>query len=301
MAKISVVINTRNEENNLPRALASVRKLADEIVVVDMESSDKTVEIAKEEGARVWNHPQLGYVEPARNFAIGKAVGDWILILDADEEIGPTLIKKLREIVSKKKSADFYRLPRKNLIFGKWIRHARWWPDYNIRFFKRGVVSWSEIIHSVPETHVEGMDLLAQEKFAIIHHNYTTVSQYLERMMRYTDIQAKFQVKDGYVFAWQDLIKRPASEFISRFFAGGGYKDGTHGLVLGILQAFSEAVVCVRVWEIQKFRDMPIKDEDLNKELNKIALEFDHWLIQTGMKTYTLTNRFLRKLLSTGN
>ncbi|HTK03368.1 MAG TPA: glycosyltransferase family 2 protein, partial [Alphaproteobacteria bacterium] len=120
MAKISVVINTINEEQALPRALASVRNLADEIVVVDMESIDKTVEIAKKLGAKVFTHQKIGYVEPARNFAISNTVGDWILILDADEEVQPNLIKKFKEIVKNPK-ADYYRVPRKNIIFGRWI------------------------------------------------------------------------------------------------------------------------------------------------------------------------------------
>ena len=117
---ISVVINTRNEEKNLPRCLASVKGLADEIVVTDMESIDKTVEIAKKAGAKVFKHKQTGYVEPARNYAISKATGEWILILDADEETPPSLVKKLKQLVKTGK-ADYYRLPRKNIVFGRWL------------------------------------------------------------------------------------------------------------------------------------------------------------------------------------
>lgn len=257
MSKISVVINTRNEEKNLPRALKSAKRLADEIVVVDMQSRDKTMEIAKKAGAKAYDFAPVGYVEPARNFAIGKASGDWILVLDADEGISPALAKKLRELAGKPK-ADFYRLPRKNIIFGKWIRHSRWWPDYNIRFFKKGAVSWSEIIHSVPETKGRGLDMPAEEKLAIVHYHYDSIEQFIERMNFYTTKHAELLVKDGYKFSWQDLVKKPTNEFLSRYFFGKGYKDGVHGLALAGLQAFSEFVLYLKVWQAEKFREEKI-------------------------------------------
>lgn len=117
MGKISVVINTFNEEKNLPRLLASIKGLADEVVVVDMESSDGTLAIAESSGAKVFSHKPVGYVEPARNFAISKATGDWILILDADEELSRTLSAKLKKI-SQKPNADYFRIPRKILFLG---------------------------------------------------------------------------------------------------------------------------------------------------------------------------------------
>src|SRR3989337_4151360 len=99
MARISVVINTLNEEKNLPRAIASIKGLADEIIVVDMQSDDNTKEVAEKLGALVYDHKRTGYVEPARNFAISKASGDWVLVLDADEEVPPKLREKLRLLV----------------------------------------------------------------------------------------------------------------------------------------------------------------------------------------------------------
>ncbi len=119
----------------MPRAIVSVKKLASEIVVVDMHSDDDTQKIAKKLGAKVFTHKRTGYVEPARNFAIGKATGEWILILDTDEKVSKILADRLKQISADDNSADYYRLPRKNIIFGKWIKHSRWWPDYNIRFF----------------------------------------------------------------------------------------------------------------------------------------------------------------------
>lgn len=283
MAKISVVINALNEEKNLPRVIASVKNFADEIIVIDMESSDATVSVAKRFGAKVFSHPQTGYVEPARNFAISKANGEWVLILDADETIPRTLQKKLLSIIGTSKN-DYFRLPRKNLIFGKWIRHSRWWPDYNIRFFRRGHVSWNEVIHAVPMTKGRGTDLPAKEVFAIIHDNYPTLEIYLERMNRYTTIQSKLLVNGGYKFDWRDLIKKPLSEFLSRYFVGESYKDGIHGLALSALQAFSELALYLKVWQAEKFREQNPDLGEIKKEFQNTEKEVNWWLIHTTEK-----------------
>ena len=277
MAKLSVVINTLNEEKNLPRAIASVAKIAAEIVVVDMKSDDKTQEIAKNLGAKVYEHERTNYVEPARNYAISKALGDWIFILDADEEITASLREEILEVVNNPQSADFYYIPRKNIIFGKWIKHSRWWPDLNIRLFKKGNVSWSEKIHSVPFTKGKGDELKALEDLAIIHYNYRSISQYVERLNRYSSIQAKERVKEGYVFKWDDLIKKPAGEFFGRYFKGEGYKDGLHGLALSLLQAFSELVVILKTWELAGFREASLKVSDVKPVLDQFERDLNYW------------------------
>jgi (heptosyl)LPS beta-1,4-glucosyltransferase len=282
VGKISVVISTLNSGDDISKAISSVKSLADEIVVVDMESSDNTSDIAKKLGSKVYSHKKEKYVELVRNFMISKATGDWILIMDPDEEIPPKLALKLREIV-KKPEADYYRIPRKNMIFGKWIKHTLWWPDFQIRFFKKGFVSWNEVIHSVPMTHGKGIDLPDKEEYAIIHNNYRNISQYLEKMLRYTDAQRDSLLNGGYVFSWKDLIKKPVSEFLGRFFEGEGYKDGIHGLTLSLLQSFSELVVYTKVWEKQGFSQ---------KELNRKELKFE---LRQAMKN---TMWWLRKKLS---
>ena len=283
MGKISVVINTLNEEKNLPRALISIKDLADEVVVVDMKSSDKTQQIAKTVGAKVYEHKRTGYVEPARNYAIGKATGDWILILDADEEISSKLSQKLKSLVESP-DADYYRLPRKNIIFGKWMKHSRWWPDYNIRFFKKGSVKWSEIIHSVPETRGKGLDLPAEEDLAILHHHYVSIEQYIGRLNRYTSEHAKLMIKEGYKFSWPDLIRKPTDEFLSRFFQGEGYKDGIHGFSLVGLQAFSEFVLYLKVWQTEKFRERSLEVRDIVDVMKEVEAEIHYWQADTLLR-----------------
>lgn len=274
MAKISVIVNTWNEQQNIKRCLESVKDLASEIIVVDMYSTDKTVKIAKKFGAKIFFHKFTSYVEPARNFALRQAQGDWILILDADEEISSDLAKILQELMTHQE-INFYRLPRKNIIFGKWIKHSRWWPDYVIRFFKKGSIRWSEKIHSVPLTRGEGKDLEAKEINAIAHYNYNSINQYLERLNRYTEIQAKELIDNQYKFLWSDLLKKPFDEFLSRFFAGEGYKDGLHGLVLSLLQAFSELIKYLKVWEKEKFIEQDISSyhELFEQNIN----DYLHW------------------------
>lgn len=284
MGKISVVINTLNEEKNLPQALASIKGFADEVVVVDMKSDDKTVEIAKKARAKVYKYKRIGYVEPARNYAISKATGEWILILDADEQAPKALIKELKKIVQKPK-ADYYRLPRKNIIFGKWIKHSRWWPDYNIRFFRKEFVSWSEIIHSVPITQGKGLDLQAREDLAIIHYHYDSIEQFVERMNRYTGEHAKLRIKDGYKFKWQDLIRKPTEEFLGRYFSGEGYKDGIHGLALASLQAFSELVLYLKIWQKKGFEEGKTQIKGVIEEMKDAETDIHYWQADTLLKS----------------
>jgi (heptosyl)LPS beta-1,4-glucosyltransferase len=208
--KLSVVLNTLNEGDLLPRVIASVKNLADEVVVVDMESDDDTQEVAKKLNAVVFTHKRLKYVEPARNFAVSKTTGDWVLVLDVDEEITPILAREIKDAIKGNK-ADYFRIPRKNMIFGHWMKYSRWWPDYNIRLFRKGSVSWNEIIHAVPMTQGRGMDFEDKEDLAIMHHHYDSIDKYLEHMNRYTSVQAELKIKGGYKFSWRDMLVRPAN------------------------------------------------------------------------------------------
>lgn len=136
---ISAVLVVKNEEKNLERALKSLN-FVDEIIVFDMHSSDQTKKIAQQFTNKVFSTPKdFGYADPARNLALSKAKGEWLLALDADEEISPSLAKKIKELI-KNQETDVYFIPRKNLIFGKAIEHSGWWPDFQARLFKKGMV-----------------------------------------------------------------------------------------------------------------------------------------------------------------
>lgn len=280
---ISLVVNTINEEKNIKQVLSSVKGLVDEIIVVDMESDDNTQKLAKKLGAKVFTHKRTHYVEPARNFAISKASGNWILILDADEEVTTELKSKLKNIVTED-SADFVRIPRKNMIFGKWVRHARWWPDENIRFFKKGSVTWEDEIHSIPVTTGRGVTLEDKEELAIIHHHYDTIEQYLEKLNRYTTIQASELFKKKTEVHVSDFIKKPTGEFLSRYFAGEGYKDGLHGLVLSLLQAFSEVILYSKLWGLYGFKKTDISAKSISAVISEAQKDVNYWKAHSQVK-----------------
>lgn len=296
MPKISVVINTLNEEKNIKKAIKSVKEFADEIVVVDMESDDDTAKIAKKLGSKVYSHRRMGYVEPARNFAISKTKGDWILVLDADEETPKTLGSNLKEFIKNDK-AHYYAIPRKNIIFNRWIQHSGWWPDYNVRFFKKGHVNWSEIIHSVPTTKGVGIDLPPEEDLAIIHHHYQSIEQFIMRLNRYTTVQAKELQKEKAKFKVSNIIKKPSEEFLSRYFAQEGYKDGVHGLVLALLQGVSELVVYAKLWELQKFKPKDVETKKVIKYFKSNQEDANYWYADTLIKNGAgLPQKIKRKL-----
>jgi len=180
-----------------------------------------------------------------------------------------------------------------NIIFNKWILHSRWWPDYLVRFFKRGKVKFSEEIHVPPVTSGKGQKLLATEENTIVHYNFQTISQFIERFNRYSDIESEQLISKGYDLDWKDIIFRPANEFFSRFFAGDGYKDGLHGLVLSLLQAFSEFVVYLKIWEKDGFKENSIPE--IENVFKKVAHDFYFW---QGKSTSGLFMRIRLKIKS---
>lgn len=282
---ITALIHTKNCGNTVEKALNSV-KWADEIVVVDMHSTDDTVTIAKKFTDNIFLFDDVGYVEPARNFGIQKAHGDWILILDADEEIPASLINKLKEITNE--SIDVWELPRKNILFGHWIKSAGWWPDYNVRFFKKGHVDWPKAIHAQPNTHGLKDRLPAKENLAIIHHNYPTVTEFISRMNKYTSITVKENrsLPDSALIGfWR--------EFQSRFIAQEGYKDGTPGLHASLLQSFYEAVVRIKRWEADHTPNLPF---DAGAELSLLAKEIAYWRADYMVKKTSGMTQFSWKI-----
>jgi len=291
---ISVVINVRNEAENLSKCLHSIKDFADEIIVVDMKSTDNSVQVAKNAGAKVFTHKPLKYVEPARNYALTKTTGKWILLLDPDEYLNKTLKKDLKSITNRN-DVDFVKIPRQNIIFGKWIKHAKCWPDYLIRFFKKGAVTWQNEIHSQPITTGNGLTLLDSDKLAIKHNNYQSVTQFVIRALRYSNIQADELVTQDYKIKTSDFILKPTQEFNSRFFFAEGYKDGFHGLVFCLLQAFAIGLVYIRLWEKQGTPDKQLLKESFVSASQEATFEYDHWFAKFFKQEYSAN--FLKKFL----
>jgi hypothetical protein len=299
MPSVTTVINTRNSAQTIEMSLKSVQDLG-EIIIVDMHSDDQTLEIAKKYTSNIHLFDNVGYVEPARNYAISLATTEWVLVLDSDEEISSSLKQEIHNVVSQNTQTPITHVyvPRKNIIFGQWMQHTGWWPDEKMRLFKQGTVKWNDAIHSEPECTGEPLHLPLEEKYAIIHHHYTSVSEWVLRMERYTNVQAKELVENKYQFQWQDLIRKPLSEFITRFFVWEGWKDGVNGLALSLLQAFSWIVVYMKVKEIQKvtIQQDPLEFlQQVGEEYDNIESEVGHYMEKLGLQSQL--KRWIQKVL----
>ena len=251
MADITAVVHTKNSAKTLKACLTTLQ-FCKKVLVIDMKSSDDTKEIATLFPNVEWcEYDDIGYVEPARNFALQQVKTKWTCIVDADEELPEQLQKKLVELSNSASEIDVYRIPRKNLIFQKWIEHTGWWPDYQLRFFKTGTVQWPTEIHAQPIVQGKEAELPIHAELAILHHNYQTVNQFIDRLNQYTSIE----VKNGQqrINTNTSLPEVFSEEFCRRYFAEQGCKDGTHGLALSYLQAMYQVTVALKHWEAAEF------------------------------------------------
>ncbi len=283
--RLTAVILAKNEEENLPGCLESVQKLADEIILIDDYSSDKTAEIARKAGVRIYSR-KLDNFSSQRNFALEKVKSSWVLFIDPDEEVSPELAQEMKKAIQSNKF-DGFRIPRKNIIFGKWIKHSGWYPDFQLHLFKKEKGKYEGMVHE----QVEIKGKVGELKNFLVHKNYESISQYLEKLSRYTSLEKEFQIDSGYKFSWQDLIKKPLGEFLRRFFAEEGYKDGIHGLALALLQSFSELVVYLKIWEKEGFKEE--ETPGVFEEIRKGISEINFWLNQ---KEGNPLKRILQKL-----
>lgn len=248
---ISVLINTRNEDRWIELTIASVSAWADEVVVVDMESSDETVAIAERMGARVHSHPNVGFVEPAREFGVSVCQGDWVLVLDADEFPTNALLNRLRE-VSEKDQADVVDVAMETWIFGAPIQVAGWNPETerHPRFFKRGSIAFSSKIHSSPSIE-SGARRIASDfgngEF-LRHFNYLDPHHFIEKLNRYTTIEAQDWIAvPSRRASGLGCLKMCLEEFRLRFFYQGGWRGGWRGWTLSILMSFYRFLVWAKV------------------------------------------------------
>lgn len=292
LIKLSVVISAHNEEKKIKKCLESVKDLADEIIFVDNSSNDKTVEIAGSYTNKIIaqkNDPSN--IDLQKNIGIEKSTGDWILVLDADEivseelkdEIIKNIIKHLHPTSDILHPIMGYEIPRKNIIFGKWIEHSGWYPDYQLRLFRRNTGKYESKHYHEPIVVDGNIEKLNGH---IIHHNYESIQQFLyKHLLVYAPNEADELLKHGYDFDWRGIIRMPMSEFLSRYFARKGYRDGFHGLVLAILMAYYHLVIFLHIWEKQKF--IEVKSEEiinsLDEDLKKSKKEINYWLNTRGV------------------
>lgn len=250
---ISVVFIVLNEEKHLPSALRSVEQWAGEIVVVDMHSDDRTVEIAQQYGAKVFYHERIAAFDGARDYAVRCACGDWILMLDADELVPKCLSDKLMKTASNA-SAEIYLIPRANYFNGDLIRFAGWGAqqDQQMRFFKKGSLSLDATIHNFmhPRSGARLESLPYEDGAAIQHFSYTDISQFYEKLNRYTSVEAQQARERGEKPSLFKAIIHSLREFVARYIKKQGFRDGWRGLHLSLLYMIYRWTVYAKLREL---------------------------------------------------
>lgn len=250
MKKISIIIHSLNEEKNISDCINSAKLLTDEIILIDMESDDKTVEIAKNLKISVFNFPKSNYVEPAREFGISKAKTDWILILDADERITKELAKEIKQLVTSHQSlVTSYKLPRKNIFANiKWLKHGGWWPDYQIRLInKKYFINWPKRIHSTPQ--IKGK--VGYLNNPLVHYFHGDLNNMVKKTVIFEDIESDLLYKAGRKTTSMTFFRKYFAELYRRLFKNLGFLDGPLGIIELIYQAFSKTVTYLFLYEKQ--------------------------------------------------
>ena len=251
--KLSVVLAVFNEEKNLARCLESVKSLADEIVIVDGQSTDQTPAIAGKFKARVISTPNLPNFHVMKNMAIDAAKGDWILQLDADEPVTPELATEIQKVISSPDALDGYWVPRKNYFLGRFLTKGGQYPDYTLRLYRRGKGRLpAQSVHE--QATVDGqVGFLTHD---LLHYGTPDFENYLLRFNRYTSLTATQMAADGVplnTFSFlKYLLVKPISIFFSIYFRHLGLVDGFPGFVFALYSGLHYPVAYIKHWQKTK-------------------------------------------------
>jgi glycosyltransferase involved in cell wall biosynthesis len=248
--RISVPIVALNEAANLRRTLASVAWV-DEIVVLDSGSTDETLEIAREFNARIFVEPWRGY-GPGVNSAIDKCTGDWILNLDADEEVTPELRAEIQSLLSASPKFDAYMIPRLNLVIGRWMRHGGVYPDPKLRLFRRGTARLHEDTEPHATPKYDGPT--GQLKAHMLHHAYPNLDVYLEHMARYSTASIPLMLSKGKTSASLpafvvNIFLNPLATFVYNYFLRLGFLDGREGFLFHLYHSVYVSWKYAKAWQ----------------------------------------------------
>ena len=255
--KLSIAIITFNEAANVRRTLESV-SFAHEIIVIDSGSTDGTPDICREYTDKVFFQAWTGYARQ-KNIAIGKAQGEWILSLDADEPIEPALADEIKSIMALPSAADAYRIPRKTFFLGKWMKRGGWYPDYNVRLFRNGKGRFEErIVHEALK--IDGS--IGTTHYAIEHYAYPDLASYMATINKYSSLAVDvMELKGLTIFktGWVNILFRPMLTFLNKYVLRLGFLDGKHGLVLNLFHAAYVFAKYAKAWErtLQKTSGRP--------------------------------------------
>jgi glycosyltransferase involved in cell wall biosynthesis len=272
---VAAVLVARNEEKNLPFALRSVAGWVGEIVVVDMDSTDRTVEIARSFGAVVHRHEPVGFADPARAFAIAQVTAEWVVMLDADELVTPGLRDSIREAIASGQT-DAIWLPYSNYLFGRRMSASSWGyrRSRHLRVFRRDAIEFTDRIHHfmAPKSAARVTTIPYSAGVSVIHFNYRSIRQFVEKTNRYTDIEAAQAREEGRrppnVLS---LVGRPVVEFVNQLVVKRGYRDGWAGVYIAGLMAF------YRFAERAKLRELLERGDEAAMEAAYVDLA-EEWL-----------------------
>lgn len=265
--QITAVIPVKNEEQDLPGCLESLVGFADEVLVVDDGSTDATIRVAEDLGARVviadrGERP----IEYLFRRGFEEAQGVWIIALDADERMSETLARRLKEIVAEGRYAGV-RYARRNIMFGDWARHGGWFQSGFTGFIRADAWDrqWTCEIHTRPDVRGELLTLPADEALSTLHLDYDSVEQYVRRtLLRYAKTEASAAYLAGRRFSRKRLLVRPTTRFLGRLLVRQGFRDGTRGLILAGLMAASDFCVEANLWDIERRANPAPYDHLLN-------------------------------------
>jgi glycosyltransferase involved in cell wall biosynthesis len=242
---VTATVITFNEAANIQAALASL-SWADELIVVDSESTDDTVALARQFTDRVIVRPWPGYVAQ-KNFAAEQASHDWIFSLDADERVSAPLAAEIAGVLRAGAAAAGYRVPRVTFHLGRWIRSTDWYPDYQLRLYDRRRGRWTgRYVHESVAVDGAVADLGGE----LQHHAYRDLAHHLQTMDRYTTLAARQMYEDGRRAGWLDLAVHPPAAFLRNYVLRGGFRDGVPGLIVSAMNARYVGLKFAKLWEL---------------------------------------------------
>lgn len=247
--KVSVTVITRDEAAHIADALDSVA-WADERIVVDSGSADDTVAIARARGARVEVREWDSYAAQ-KNHAASLASHDWILSLDADERVSEALAAEIRALVATEPPMRGYRVPRVTHYLGRWIRTTDWWPDWQLRLYDRRAGAWARV-HVHESVRVAGP--VGKLRGELLHYPYRDIADHLATIDRYTSIAAAELYARGRRSGALRIVIHPALAFLRNYVLRGGFRQGTTGLVVSLMNSYYVLLKFAKLWEQQRRR-----------------------------------------------
>jgi glycosyltransferase involved in cell wall biosynthesis len=244
-----------------------------------MASTDATREIAASHGAKIIDVPLAPVVEPARNLAVSHCHGEWVLVVDADERVMPALAERLRALKAKN-GVEAYAIPRRNYFLGQWLEFG-FWPDYQVRFFRKGSVVWSDKF-ALPIVSGTLIQLPADPHAALEHPGYgNDLTRFISKLVRYSPLEAQYLLEVWDHPLWPYFLRRPMGEFYGRYIRSEAWRHGMNGLVWSLLMAFYQLLVNIHCWALlrQSNNNGDLAPDKLRRKVRwEVVRSFNKWL-----------------------